>query len=183
MTTTTLPTRTTPSGRRLDRLSCRWRKATLVVHIASAGAWIGVGVIVAVLVGTGWFSGDADVRGLAYQALAVLVVCSILISGLVCLGTGPSTRLGQQVAPRPLLVGGGEGWDQHRPARRGPARRKRPDPAEVRAAGRTGHREFCLTFPLPRERFVPEGVLGARAQGGNRRRGPLPLGRLRCHEA
>jgi hypothetical protein len=34
------------------------RRALLVVHIVSSGAWIGIDVIVAVLVATGWFAGD-----------------------------------------------------------------------------------------------------------------------------
>lgn len=46
------------------RLSSRWRKTTLVVHIVSAGGWIGIDVVVAVLVLAGWFSDDIEVRSL-----------------------------------------------------------------------------------------------------------------------
>jgi hypothetical protein len=60
----------------------------LVVHLVSAGAWIGIDVMVAVLVLTGWFSPDDATRGLAYRALATFVVWPMLVSGLVCLGSG-----------------------------------------------------------------------------------------------
>jgi hypothetical protein len=76
-----------PRSRRL-RLSRGWHKATLVAHIVSAGAWIGVDVMVAVLVLTGRFGHDLALRGLAYQALATFVVWPMLASGLVCLATG-----------------------------------------------------------------------------------------------
>jgi hypothetical protein len=75
-------------------LSCGWHKATLVTHIVSAGAWIGVDVIVAVLVLTGRFAGDLELRSLAYQALATFVVWPMLASGLVCLATGLVLGLG-----------------------------------------------------------------------------------------
>lgn len=46
----------------------------LVVHLVSAGAWIGIDVVVAVLVAAGWFSDDPSVRAAAYQALGLFVV-------------------------------------------------------------------------------------------------------------
>ena len=70
------------------RLSRGGRRLTLVLHIVSAGAWIGIDVIVAVLVLTGWFADDLAVRSLAYRALAEFVVWPMLASGLVCLVTG-----------------------------------------------------------------------------------------------
>jgi hypothetical protein len=76
------------SRSRRIRLSRGWHKATLTTHIVSAGAWIGVDVIVAVLVLTGRFAGDLQLRSLAYQALAAFVVWPMLASGLVCLATG-----------------------------------------------------------------------------------------------
>jgi len=75
-------------------LNRRWRRITLVVHIVSAGAWIGIDVIVAVLVLTGWFADHVTVRSLAYQALATFVVWPMLTAGLVCLGTGLLLGLG-----------------------------------------------------------------------------------------
>lgn len=70
------------------------RRATLVVHIASAGAWIGIDVIVGVLVMTGWFGADPTIRGLAYQALGTFAVAPMLVSGLVCLASGVLLGLG-----------------------------------------------------------------------------------------
>lgn len=64
------------------------RRTTLVVHLISAGAWIGIDVIVAVLVLTGRFAGDAATRGLAYQALGSFVVWPMLTAGLTCLASG-----------------------------------------------------------------------------------------------
>jgi hypothetical protein len=64
------------------------RKLWLVLHIVSAGGWIGIDVLVGVLVGVGELSADPARRGLAYQALGTFVVWPMLVSGLVCLGTG-----------------------------------------------------------------------------------------------
>jgi hypothetical protein len=91
--TTTIPTPARPAAARVPRgrrlpLSPGWHKTTLVTHIVSAGAWIGIEVIVAVLVLTGRFAGDVELRSLAYRALAAFVVWPMLGSGLVCLATG-----------------------------------------------------------------------------------------------
>jgi hypothetical protein len=69
-------------------LNRTWRRIMLVAHIISAGAWIGIDVVVAVLVSVGQFGPDRDVRGLAYQALATFVVWPMLTSALVSLVTG-----------------------------------------------------------------------------------------------
>lgn len=94
MTSTLTPARPATSRRARPavgprwELSRGWRQATLVLHIVSAGAWIGIDVIVAVLVLTGWFSDDTATRSLAYQALASFVVWPMLGAGLVSLATG-----------------------------------------------------------------------------------------------
>lgn len=75
-------------------MSRRARKAVLVVHILSAGVWVGVDVVVAVLVGFGWFADDPAVRGLAYEALGRFVVAPMLIAGLVCLTSGVVLGIG-----------------------------------------------------------------------------------------
>ncbi|WUH98666.1 hypothetical protein OHR68_34980 [Spirillospora sp. NBC_00431] len=85
------------AARRADgwfKLSRGWRKAVLVTHIVSAGAWIGVDVMVAVLVLTGKFGNSDEVRGLAYEALATFVVWPMLGSGLISLATGLILGLG-----------------------------------------------------------------------------------------
>ena len=66
----------------------RVRKAVLTVHIVSAGAWIGIDVLVAVLAGIGLGGGSDAVRGLALRALAEFVVTPMLVSALVCLASG-----------------------------------------------------------------------------------------------
>ena len=95
--TSTTTSRSAVPGARRDqprRLSRGWRRTTLVVHIVSAGAWIGIDVIVAVLVLTGWFSNDAEVRSLAYRALATFVVWPMLAAGLISLVSGLVLGLG-----------------------------------------------------------------------------------------
>ncbi|MFI5896221.1 hypothetical protein ACIA5D_39585 [Actinoplanes sp. NPDC051513] len=75
-------------------LNRTWRRITLITHVISAGAWIGIDVMVAVLVGVGWFGTDTEIRGLAYRALATFVVWPMLTSGLICLATGLVLGLG-----------------------------------------------------------------------------------------
>ncbi|WP_275002048.1 hypothetical protein [Promicromonospora iranensis] len=70
------------------KLAPRARKAILTVHIVSAGAWTGIDVLVAVLVGVGLGGGSDAARGLALRALAEFVVTPMLVSGLACLASG-----------------------------------------------------------------------------------------------
>jgi uncharacterized membrane protein len=92
----TTVTQTRRPGRAPFRLRGRTRKTVLVLHILSAGIWIGVDVIVAVLVFTGWLSGDPSLKGLAYQALGTFVGWPMLVSGLVSLVTGVILGLGSK---------------------------------------------------------------------------------------
>jgi hypothetical protein len=85
-TNSTTGQRTAPAAR--WPLGRRTRQTVLVVHIVSAGAWIGIDVIVGVLVLAGWFGGDDGSRGIAYQALSRFVVWPMLTAGLTCLATG-----------------------------------------------------------------------------------------------
>lgn len=80
----------------MPRLGARTRKLTLLVHLVSAGAWIGIDVIVAVLVGVGWFSDDPVRRGTAYQALGWFVVWPMLTAALVSLASGLVLGLGSK---------------------------------------------------------------------------------------
>jgi len=78
----------------LARPSVRWRldgtarKSILVVHIASAGVWLGIDVVMAVLVFTALGSDDNRIKALSYQALELVAVGPLLVTGLVCLLTG-----------------------------------------------------------------------------------------------
>jgi hypothetical protein len=96
MTTVTQTRRPEPARRAPFRLRGRTRKTILILHILSVGTWVGVDVIVAVLVLTGWLSDDPSTRGLAYQALGTFVVWPMLVSGLVSLVTGVLLGLGSK---------------------------------------------------------------------------------------
>lgn len=92
-TVTTAKERARPTRSRLGR---RTRQVVLIAHIVSAGAWLGIDVVVAVLVGVGAFA-ETDTAALAYQTLGTFVVIPMLVSGLLTLGTG-------------LLLGWGTKW-------------------------------------------------------------------------
>jgi len=96
MTTVTQTRRPEPARRAPFRLRGRTRKIVLILHILSVGTWVGVDVIVAVLVLTGWLSADPSTRGLAYQALGTFVVWPMLVSGLVSLVTGVILGVGSK---------------------------------------------------------------------------------------
>ena len=97
MTTVTHTRRRPEPVRRAPfRLRGRTRKTVLILHILSVGTWVGVDVIVAVLVLTGWLSGDPSVQGLAYQALGTFVGWPMLVAGLVSLVTGVILGLGSK---------------------------------------------------------------------------------------
>jgi len=78
------------------RLGRGTRKTALVVHILSAGAWVGIDVVVGVLVVIAWFTDDSAVAGLAYQALGLFAVWPMLTAGLVCLASGILLGLGSR---------------------------------------------------------------------------------------
>lgn len=96
MTTVTQTRRLGPARRAPFRLRGRTRKTVLILHILSAGSWVGVDVIVAVLVFTGWLSDDRSLKGLSYQALGTFVVWPMLVSGLASLVTGVILGLGSK---------------------------------------------------------------------------------------
>jgi hypothetical protein len=76
------------------RLSARARKAVLVVHIGSAGAWIGVDVAMAVVIFTAVFSDDDRTRAVCFQALALFAVWPLFVVGLLCLASGVTLGVG-----------------------------------------------------------------------------------------
>lgn len=69
------------------RMRPRTRKAVLVAHIVTAGAWIGLDVMLGVLVFTPLLTTDPATVALCYQAMPLLYR-PILLSGLACLATG-----------------------------------------------------------------------------------------------
>jgi hypothetical protein len=82
-----------PGGARPWRLGPRTRKSLLVVHIASAGAWIGIDVVMGVVIFTALLSDDAT-RALCYQALELFAGWPLVVAGLVCLASGVGLGLG-----------------------------------------------------------------------------------------
>ena len=78
------------------RLGATSRKSVLLVHIASAGAWLGIDVVMAVLVFTALLSDDDRTKALSFRALELVAVGPLLAAGLVCLLTGVLLGLGSK---------------------------------------------------------------------------------------
>ena len=78
------------------RLGARTRKSVLVLHIASAGAWLGVDVVMGVLIFTALAREDPATRALSYRALELVAVGPLLACGLVSLLTGVVLGLGSR---------------------------------------------------------------------------------------
>jgi hypothetical protein len=78
------------------RLGARARKSVLLVHIASAGAWLGIDVVMAVLVFTALFTDDDRTKALSFQALELVAVWPLLTMGMLCLLTGVLLGLGSR---------------------------------------------------------------------------------------
>ena len=76
------------------RLGARTRKGILVVHIVSAGAWIGIDVVMGVVVFTALLAEDDNTRALCYRALELFAVWPLIASGLLCLASGVVLGLG-----------------------------------------------------------------------------------------
>ncbi len=91
MSTMNLPGATRDS--RGWRLRPKTRKAALVVHIVTAGAWIGIDVMLAVLVFTALLTSDPATAALCYQAMPLLI-WPILTAALTCLASGVVLGLG-----------------------------------------------------------------------------------------
>jgi uncharacterized membrane protein len=79
--------RTAQSGVRW-RLGARTRKTTLLLHIASAGVWLGIDVVMAVLIFTALLTDSDATKALCFQALDIVAVWPLLTTGLICLVTG-----------------------------------------------------------------------------------------------
>jgi uncharacterized membrane protein len=84
------------AARRPWRLSGAARKTALLVHILSAGIWIGVDVVVGMLVFGAWLNDDPGARSIAWRALGGYTLWPMLLSGLVCLASGVVLGLGSK---------------------------------------------------------------------------------------
>jgi uncharacterized membrane protein len=70
------------------RLGAGTRKGVLLIHIVSAGAWLGVDVVMAVLVFRALLTDDGGAKALSFRALELIAVGPLLACGLVCLLSG-----------------------------------------------------------------------------------------------
>ncbi len=82
--------------RRSRRLGVNTRRTVLVTHIAAAGAWLGVDVAMAVLIGTAVLDDDPTTRASALLVLQRVTVWPLLVCGLVCLASGIVLGLGSR---------------------------------------------------------------------------------------
>ena len=80
--------------RRIPPLRRGARRAVLTVHIVSAGAWIGIDVVLGVLVFTAMATDTARIEALCYQALELFAVWPLFAAGLICLASGIVLGLG-----------------------------------------------------------------------------------------
>jgi hypothetical protein len=97
MDTTTTRRAAPPPARAESRwppLSRSARRLVLAVHLWSAGAWIGIDVVLAALVVAGVSSDDVARRAVALQALELFAVWPLAAVGLLCLASGVLLGLG-----------------------------------------------------------------------------------------
>jgi hypothetical protein len=70
------------------RLSARARKLVLLVHIAAAGAWLGLDLVLGILVVTALTSPDSTGAAAAAASIATFATWPLVVVGLVTLLTG-----------------------------------------------------------------------------------------------
>ncbi|WP_328304617.1 hypothetical protein [Actinomycetospora sp. NBC_00405] len=72
------------------------RRAVLITHIASAGAWLGVDVAMAVLIVTAMTADEPGTLAFSLQALDVVSIWPLLACGLLCLLSGVVLGVGSK---------------------------------------------------------------------------------------
>lgn len=82
------PGRLAPGRPKPIRLGRVVRKVWLIVHIAAAGAWLGMDLVLGVLVFTAVGTSDPATFSVAMQALELFAVWPLIITGLLCLVSG-----------------------------------------------------------------------------------------------
>jgi hypothetical protein len=85
-----------PESRPGFRLGPRARKITLLTHIAAAGAWLGIDVVLGVMVGIALLTGDEQRGAVALQSLGLFAVWPLVVVGLTCLVSGLLLGLGSK---------------------------------------------------------------------------------------
>ena len=92
--TRTAPPRPATAGRVIRMpLSARMRKLLLLVHIAAAGTWLGLDLVLGILVFT-TLTGDTTGAGAAAASLAAVATWPLAAAGLLTLATGVLLGLG-----------------------------------------------------------------------------------------
>jgi uncharacterized membrane protein len=91
-----MTTATTSHASTRRRLGTRTRRGVLITHIASAGTWLGIDVVMAVFIFTALFTDDAALKALCFRALELFAVWPLLVTGLVCLISGVVLGLGSK---------------------------------------------------------------------------------------
>jgi uncharacterized membrane protein len=76
------------------RLSAPQRKSLVLLHIAAAGVWLGLDVVVAVLVFTARGTDDAATAAFCFRALEVVAIWPMAIAALTSLVTGVLLGMG-----------------------------------------------------------------------------------------
>jgi hypothetical protein len=76
------------------RLAKQQRKGFLVLHIVSAGVWVGMEIVMGILVFIAF--SDAGLALACYQALAQFAVWPLLTTGVLCLLSGVVLGLGSK---------------------------------------------------------------------------------------
>lgn len=76
------------------RLGARIRKWVLLLHIAAAGVWLGLDVVVAVLVFTARGTSEPQTAAFCYRALELLAIWPMVVAALASLVTGVVLGLG-----------------------------------------------------------------------------------------
>ncbi|MFD9891035.1 hypothetical protein ACFWY9_16960 [Amycolatopsis sp. NPDC059027] len=87
---------TTSSSARPRRLGPRRRKAFLVTHIVSAGAWIGMDIALGILVCTALLTSDPEVTAGSYRVLQLFAGWPMLVASLLCLASGIVLAVGSK---------------------------------------------------------------------------------------
>lgn len=78
------------------RLGVRQRKWILLLHIAAAGTWLGLDVVVAVLVFTARASGDRQTAAFCFRALEIVAIWPMVTAAVLSLVSGILLGLGSK---------------------------------------------------------------------------------------
>ncbi|MFE0022813.1 hypothetical protein [Amycolatopsis sp. NPDC059021] len=87
---------TTSAPARPRRLGSRTRKAFLVAHIVTAGAWMGMDLALGILVCTALLTSDPGITAGSYRVLELFAGWPMLAASLLCLASGAVLAVGSK---------------------------------------------------------------------------------------